>query len=536
MKQKKNKGLIITIAILLIVILILVGIIAYLYFFTDIFRTNKELFFKYTAQTLQSEKGFIENSVSDYFSKKQNNPYENEGKITFNIENSNLSDEEKNLANNFEINYTGKTDMPNSKNEKDITINYSKDVDFPFIYRKTGNLDGIQTKYIGSSFVAIKNNEEMQSFKDINKLLELQNIQFSMDEIKNLKSTYFDNIFNKLDDKKFTKTNENGTVGYKVTISGDEFKNVATQIIEALENDEDTKNKINELLAVIKGSSSKIDSTTIQGMKDQINNWELSNNVEIVVYEKDGNLNKIMFSEENNSVIISKQLSNQEVNYSIEVSQDNNKSVDVNLKFDGLNSDSVNETCDISLDFEDSKYNYNITNNVQFKDSVDIEELSKNNAVVLNDKDQEYVVNLMSKISERMVDVNKVQMEKLEVGEDQNPIPNLFPLSMLKYASSSVIDVDETEMNIFNKKFELYQSTNTKGATVKGLLTTIENSNDADENNKIKEINIDGEEYEATEQNITLIKSNINVDDQYKVEFEKDSETGLIYRAVINKR
>ena len=166
-------------------------------------------------------------------------------------------------------------------------------MDFPFIYRKTGNLDGIQTKYIGSSFVAIKNNEEMQSFKDINKLLELQNIQFSMDEIKNLKSTYFDNIFNKLDDKKFTKTNENGMVGYKVTISGDEFKNVATQIIEALENDEDTKNKINELLAVIKGSSSKIDSTTIQGMKDQINNWELSNNVEIVVYEKDGNADAV---------------------------------------------------------------------------------------------------------------------------------------------------------------------------------------------------------------------------------------------------
>ena len=71
MKQKKNKGLIITIAILLIVILILVGIIAYLYFFTDIFRTNKELFFKYTAQTLQSENGFIENSVSDYFLKNK---------------------------------------------------------------------------------------------------------------------------------------------------------------------------------------------------------------------------------------------------------------------------------------------------------------------------------------------------------------------------------------------------------------------------------------------------------------------------------
>ena len=52
----------------------------------------------------------------------------------------------------------------------------------------------------------------------------------------------------------------------------------------------------------------------------------------------------------------------------------------------------------------------------------------------------------------------------------------------------------------------------------------------------IEEINIDGEEYEVTEQNITFLKSNINVEDAYRVEFEKDSNTGLIYRAVINKR
>ena len=47
---------------------------------------------------------------------------------------------------------------------------------------------------------------------------------------------------------------------------------------------------------------------------------------------------------------------------------------------------------------------------------------------------------------------------------------------------------------------------------------------------------MDGEEYEVTEQNITFLKSSINVDDAYRVEFEKDSNTGLIYRAVINKR
>ena len=39
-----------------------------------------------------------------------------------------------------------------------------------------------------------------------------------------------------------------------------------------------------------------------------------------------------------------------------------------------------------------------------------------------------------------------------------------------------------------------------------------------------------------TEQNITLIKSSINVEDDYKVEFEYDRDTGAIYRTIINKK
>ena len=53
---------------------------------------------------------------------------------------------------------------------------------------------------------------------------------------------------------------------------------------------------------------------------------------------------------------------------------------------------------------------------------------------------------------------------------------------------------------------------------------------------EIKEINYNGEEYEASEQNITLIKGEIKTEKSYRVEFEKDQDTGLIYRAVINEK
>ena len=37
-------------------------------------------------------------------------------------------------------------------------------------------------------------------------------------------------------------------------------------------------------------------------------------------------------------------------------------------------------------------------------------------------------------------------------------------------------------------------------------------------------------------QNITLIKGEIDTEKSYRVEFEKDQDTGLIYRAVINEK
>ena len=140
----------------------------------------------------------------------------------------------------------------------------------------------------------------------------------------------------------------------------------------------------------------------------------------------------------------------------------------------------------------------------------------------------------MNAIQQRMVEVNQVQMEELGISENENPIQYLIPAFLT--TNQATTEIDEQAVNAFNAKFELYQSTNTKGATVKGLLTTIQNNNETEGNNQIEEINFDGEEYEVTEQNITYLKSSINVDDAYRVEFEKDSSTGLIYRAVINKR
>ena len=184
---------------------------------------------------------------------------------------------------------------------------------------------------------------------------------------------------------------------------------------------------------------------------------------------------------------------------------------------------------------EKIQYETKFENKVKFVPNVSIETLTSENAVILNDKDQEYINNLLSAIEQRWKDVNAKFMEKLDGTEDQNPIKYIIPTYILPQNANGQ-NTNQEEVNTFNAKFELYQSTNSKGATVKGLLTTIQNNNEVEGNNKIEEVNLNGEEFEVTEQNITLMKSSINVEDDYKIEFEKDSDTGLIYRVVVNKK
>ena len=649
MKQKKSRGLLITIIIIFIIILLLVGGMAYLYFFTDMFKSNKQLFFKYTSQIVQSENGFIDNQLMQYFQKKNSTSYENNGEITFDVSIPNMEENLK-LGNDLNIIFTGKEDPSNTKSERVISINYSDNVNFPLTYRKTNTVTGIQTEYIGSSFVAVRNDEEISELGDINNLLKLQNLEFSNEEIQKLKTTYFDNILNTLDDSKFSTLTEGNLTGYRLTLTGEELKNVLVQILNALKTDTDTMHKLNELLEGIE-IDTRLNENSIDDVIESINDSEWNQDIEMTVYASGGNLSKVLVEIAGNTLTMNKEGNNQDMTYTISLNTtEQDVSAVVTAKYSGLNSDNVTETYELTLegmygeteilqqareaqdtvaissekeniqllittvktnkiaagedssqisdtDVEeelssgeneayadmrleketDTTFNitfvstgdrfvidntgkiieepeeqttnttstntsentashnkYSITNNVQFKDSVEIEDLTEENAVILNDQDNEYVTNLMNAIQERIVEVNKVQMEELGVSENENPMQYLIPT--LFATNQATAEIDEQAVNAFNAKFELYQSTNTKGATVKGLLTTIQNNNETEGNNKIEEINMDGEEYEVTEQDITLLKSSINVDDAYRVEFEKDINTGLIYRAVINKR
>lgn len=552
MNQKKNNKLLI-IAIIVVVILIIGIGVAYALLATDVFKSNKELFFKYITQISDEKKGFISTDVTQYFDKKKETPYETNGKISFNIESSANQDDAKNI-NNCNISIKGKVDNANEKNNEEISVNYSEEVKLPFIFQKVGDIVGIQTDYIGNKYIGTEINklEDLQttnstySSTNNSNTSNIEDVQISEEQIKYIKDTYFKVLEQELKDSNFTMTKTDNDKTYQLNLSGEEVKNVLIKLLETLKNDQVTLDKINEYIKC-QSLISEIDADDIEKDIEELNDKDFDNeNLQITIHVSNKQLSKIDISISDVNITIEKQESGNSKQYNISAdinTNDQNVKVYLNAKYSGLQSlQTITEDYELGIQTDSSSYVYYYNNEVNFVGSVNIDDFDNDNILVLSNYENEQVENLKIAILERMVEVNKQQMEKLGLTEDQNPLQYALPISELLTSQYNSFDqmspsMNEAEAETFNSKFEMYESSNLKGPTVKGLLSTIENNNNKeDADNKIEEINFNGQEYEPTEQNITLIKSEIELEAEYRVEFEKNENTGIIYRAVINKK
>lgn len=678
MNQKKNTKILL-ILIIIIVIIILAGV-GILVFATDIFKSDKEMFFKYMADIVDPKKGFIDEELKQYFEKKNNTPYNDEGEFSINIscDPNTLSENlQKNVdsTNNFNISFSGQVDTANSKAAQNISLNYSNDVKFPINYKQIENKIGLQTKYVGSKFVAIET-EKLNKFSEdlddvesygemVDKLQKMGKVELTEDEKSHIKDTYITVINQQLEKDKFSKVKESDMSGYKLSLTGTDLQNVLVKLLETLKNDQTTVDKLNEYLKIQKNSAkitaSQIDDA-IKSIKD--NTYFSDKNFEITVYQKNRDVCKLVIETTEGTIAIEKKIegNQQNIDVSYEMKEDKKSKISFSANFENLESlQNIKENYELELQFELSTYNlkgtqssnnkdkiyteeekikmmlnqaiaegmldgestssitkenlekarnndnsefyenmqienisggqiqikfsdtgdifkldnngkiisspevtessatmesstttdvdsevvvYKFSNDVNFTDSATVEDFSSDNSLMLTDYDSDQVSSFLNAVAERISEVNEQQMGQLGLEASENPIVinMMIPFSYLylgnMYALNQVnSNMSEAEINNFNQKFEAYESTNLKGVTVKGLLSTISLNNQSEEtSNEIKEINYNGEEYEASEQNITLIKGEIDTEKSYRVEFEKDQDTGLIYRAVINEK
>ena len=552
--QKKNKKILI-ILIILCIILILGITFSILYFATDLFKSNQELFLKYASKAFEnSEDSFIGTDINEYFNKKEQTPYQNQGTITPNISTQNGQEQFENV-NNFDISYTGGIDNLNSRLKEDISLNYSNDSKMEFSYQKVGEQIGLQTDYVNSKYV-VSTAEEIPNLdadlgnviEVLSKIQELKNIDLSWEEIARIRDTYFNVLSSNLTEDNFVKVSSSDVTGYQLNITGDELKNITLKLLETLQNDTETLDKINEYLKV-QSSSNSITVNDIAKLIEDINNNQdiLNKTVKITVYVNGGNLNRLEININENILDITKNKVDTNVGYNISFkgTGDNPVNILLNLNFTNITSnEGITEDYELQIGNNDITYNYKLNNNINFQSASNIEDFSDDNAMILSNYDSAEVTSFISQVRQRIIDVNKELMERIGLLENENPLFMSLPdLSKFFNINIAGTKLSEEAINAFNQKFELYQSTKLAGVTVKGLLTTIDQNNEQQENGEtgnsqlmITEINFNGEEYDVNEQTVTMLKEEVKTDVDYRVEFEKDSNTGLIYRAVINEK
>ena len=285
--MKKNKGLKITIIILAILIILSVIAFALIYVFTDLFKSNKELFAKYAVSMMQEKTAFLPSNLKEYINKKSTTPYENNGSLTANIS-SNSNEQINNMfnfANNARINFSGKVDAANNRDEQNINIFYTNDVSLPFNYKHVEDIYALQADFALPNYVGIENNNipellqklgvNIDSSVEIPNKIEgqdLESIKFSDEEMKGLYNNYLMPAINNLTDDKFSKMeNSDGSVDYAITLTVEDLKNILIQMLQNLSQDTSLISKKGIIV---------IDKTTTNLSEDDLMMFALENGAE----------------------------------------------------------------------------------------------------------------------------------------------------------------------------------------------------------------------------------------------------------------
>ena len=550
------------IIIVIVLILILGGIFAYAYFGTDLLKTNSQLFFKYLGQLVDAQDGFIDSQLIEYFNKKYTGKYEDSGTFSAEIAMNGIDYGTSQAVNDFNITYSGKVDNTEGKNEQNITLNYSDDVNFPFKYKYTNDTVALQTDYVSSKYIGIENNnlkeiaekfgvEDTSEFPDtidfFSDFTNQETMNLTEDERQQIIDTYLPIFEEKLGQKEFTKTKENDVTSYSVSVTNQEIKDLILTILETLKNDSILMPKMEEMFKDVLDTMNQASDeemtmqNLIQAIIDDMNDIDMKDGTNtIAVSQTNRKLSAMALTINDTSTTveftISKTNDSGNLVYGIEMNATDNETQEnaryfFTASYQGLQElMSINENYQFgivgNIDGEEQQMIYTLNCTDTFNDGLMIEDFKEDEIQVLNDYSPEEMVTLLTNIVERIGEVNSKQMQDIGFDEeDGNPILYAFPLTsigLLTYKQAAdVIDessMSEVEVASFNAQFTQYEGTQ-RGTVVRSLLQMILSNNlsQTDENRKVEVSGVVTMTKEATEAPIDGIQtgSTYNVELQY---------------------
>ena len=305
--QSSNKNKIIVIIVsIIIVISIIIGIV--LYFATDIFKTDEEMFQKYMLQDINFIDGIVDLSQEIEYRKILDNNFDENSTINLNYTNSEGNQDI------FTGNIVGVNNKEKNTSYKDMKIN-SGDINVAEIeYLKENQIYGLHFVGIADKFATVDTSNNIST---IIKYFGLENI-FNADKINPINiSEFFDitdeekeqliskylslvlqyvNKNNYSSEKENMITLSNGTSintdSYILTINSEQLKKICMNILSELKQDdiilgklENTDNQLKEMGINL---TQDLKTQFINIIDNKLNNVNIENELTITIYENEG--------------------------------------------------------------------------------------------------------------------------------------------------------------------------------------------------------------------------------------------------------
>ena len=331
--KKKTLFIIITIIILLSII----SIITLLYFTTDLFKSNEELFWKYFSQNKDVLSVLNNDKLTSLNEFKKNNSYTSSGNLKFVIKQG------KNSFKQFNATTQSRYDINTKRKYSDITLKNGELNLLTLSYINSGDIYGIKCDEVFDNYIGIRSeglldlliNHNIQNTENIPENTnenEYKDIFSISEEQKNhFIDVYVPIVLENIGADKYTKSKEQiiidneesgnlytyNTNLYTLKLSGKDVKNILIQCLETLKNDTKTLIWLNNKCTLLGIENEFTDSSNIsikvQEYINKLQDEEIEDSIEIYVYEYDGKLIKTRIVIQNRCEIIFENIPNYQV-------------------------------------------------------------------------------------------------------------------------------------------------------------------------------------------------------------------------------
>ncbi len=537
MKSKK----IILIAIIIVLLLILIAGGAFVYFKTDLFKSNDELFYKYAFNLEQMK---INNKNNKKITDSNSLKLTGDASINLQTNSANMTAVET-LLNGLKLNYEYAQNLNTKQQQASASLNF-KDKELANIkYLRDADTYGITIKDILTTYLSVENNNLKSLFSKLG-VTDVSNIpdkiEFKDYDTKNLIDEetknyiiekYKDVIKQNISVDKFSKEQQNITIDgvevkankYNLTLSVQDMKNIVLEVLKALKDDDRTLNLVVEKTGLIASSmqASSGDTETlkndlkdsIQESIDSITEETIENNdtIKISVYEKNGKTvkheillnditivsieytdNKINFIFNYNGTQLNMTITTQSDSNSNTTTIDGNMTIDdesIPFKFTETESDNNNVITDnVTIEFgidESNTVKIVLNNNIELSENLEIEKLTNDNSVKINDMSAEEIASVMNTLSSRVSSmfenkINELTGEIANSGSSSTGSTNLGSSSTGNSIDNAMTQMNQQETEAFNSVFSAFEGQNVSASIVKTLITKVITNNQSTSN------------------------------------------------------